>query len=254
MNRLLISVAAAVALLPVALLTLLSLGRSWFWPRLLPAEWSLSAWTYVLGPDSGALPALALSLALAALVALLSVLLALPGARALAWAEFPGKRPLLFLFLLPVLSPPLAAAMGLHAVFLHLGLHDSFVGVLLVHLVPAVPYAILMLTGAFAQVDPALEEQARTLGATPLQAFIRVTLRLIAPGAAVAAAFAFLVSWSQYLLTLLIGGGRVVTLPLALVNFLNAGDQSIGAAIALLYLLPAVAVFASVARLLRPHS
>jgi putative spermidine/putrescine transport system permease protein len=95
---------------------------------------------------------------------------------------------------------------------------------------------------------PDLESQARTLGASPLQVFWRVTLPAIAPGAAVAAAFAFLISWSQYLLTLLIGGGRVLTLPLMLVAFLNGGDQAIGAALTLIFILPTVAIFVAVSR------
>ena len=178
-------------------------------------------------------------------------MVALPAARVLTWREFPGKRAILFLLLLPVLAPPLAAAMGLHGMFLRLGLAETLTGVVLVHLIPATPYAILMLTGSFTRLNPDLEAQARTLGASRLNVLRYVTLPAIAPGLAVAAAFAFLISWSQYLMTLLIGGGRILTLPLTLVSFQNGGDEAIAAALAVVFILPALAVFGAVARYLR---
>jgi putative spermidine/putrescine transport system permease protein len=211
----------------------------------------VSAWTYVFSRDSGLPSSLATSAGIAAIVSLIAVAVALPAARAVAWREFHGKRALLFLLLLPVLSPPLAAAMGLHAIFLRAGLEDTIAGVILVHLVPALPYAILMLAGSFSRLDPDLEAQARTLGASPVQVFLKVTLPAIAPGVAVAAAFAFLVSWSQYLITLFVGGGRVSTLPLLLVSFLNGGNQAIGAALTLVFILPTILVFMTVSRYLR---
>jgi putative spermidine/putrescine transport system permease protein len=105
--------------------------------------------------------------------------------------------------------------MGLHTIFVYTGLADTIVGVILVHLIPSAPYAILMLTVSFTRLDPDLEAQARTLGASSFEVMRFVTLPAIAPGLAVAGSFAFLISWSQYLLTLFIGGGRVLTLPLA---------------------------------------
>jgi putative spermidine/putrescine transport system permease protein len=242
---------AALATLPLALLTIYSFGRSWFWPDIAPRAWDATAWRYVFSRDSGLASSLATSAGIAATVSLIAVAVALLGARVLAWREFRGKRLLLFLLLLPVLSPPLAAAMGLHAMFLLVGLEDTIAGVVLVHLVPALPYAILMLAGSFSRVDPDLEAQARTLGASRFQVFLRVTLPAVAPGAAVAAGFAFLISWSQYLITLLVGGGRVLTLPLTLVAFLNGGDQAIGAALTLVFILPTILIFTVVSRYLR---
>ena len=242
---------AILAVLPMALLAVYSFARSWFWPDIAPKEWSTAAWRYVFSQESGFGSSLASSSGIAVIVSLIAVGVALPGARALAWQEFRGKRSLLFLLLLPVLSPPLAAAMGLHAMFLRMGLEDTVTGVVLVHLIPALPYAILTLTGSFSRLDPDLEAQARTLGASRVQVFLKITLPAIAPGVAVAAAFAFLISWSQYLITLLIGGGRVLTLPLLLVAFLNGGDQAISAALSLVYILPTIAIFVAVSRYLR---
>lgn len=235
---------------PVALLAIGSFAYSWFWPDLLPGAWSGRAWRYALSPVAGVGEALAMSLIIALLVALVSLLISWPAGRIVAQLEFPGKRALLFLLLLPVLAPPLASTMGMHAIFLRYGLADTLLGVLLAHLVPSVPYATMVLTGSFTRFEVGLEEQARTLGASPLQVWREVTVPAIRPGLAVAGAFAFLISWSQYLMTLIIGGGRVQTLPLSLVAFQRSGDEAIAAALSLIFLAPAVLLLLVVGRLM----
>ncbi len=239
------------ALLPLVTLAVQSVARLWLWPALLPPSWGLRAWEDTFRVSSGVLPSLANSLAIACAVALLSLLIAMPAARLLALVRFPGKTAVFFLLFLPILAPPLASAMGLHVVFLRLGLAGTATGVVLVHLIPAIPYAALLLVGSFSRLDTDLEAQARTLGATPLVVLRRVTLPLLAPGIAVAASFAFLISWSQYILTLLIGSGQVVTLPLALVSAQRSGDQALAAAICLLFLAPTGLLFLLVGKWLR---
>jgi putative spermidine/putrescine transport system permease protein len=239
------------ATIPLALLTARSLAQSWYWPSLAPPTWSVRAWRYVFSPTAEVIPSLATSLSVATVVTLFAVMVALPAARVLAWEEFCGKRAVLFTLLLPVLTPPLVSAMGVHALFLRYGLTDTLIGVALSHLISTVPYATLMLTGSFSRLDPHYEAQARTLGAKTIDVWRRVTLPAIAPGLAVAASFAFLISWSQYLTTMLIGGARIVTLPLTLVAFQRGGDEAIAAALSLVYLAPAAAVAFSVAHFLK---
>ncbi len=111
----------------------------------------------------------------------------------------------------------------------------------LVHLVPTVPYTAIILTSVFAKRTGELEEAARTLGASAWRAFLYVTLPQVAPGVAVAALFGFLISWSQYVLTLLIGGGNVVTLPMLLFSAASGNDPVITSGLALVFVLPAIA-------------
>lgn len=237
--------------IPFLFLGISSFARLWFFPALLPREFSVRAWRYVASDSAGILSALWMSTVIALVVTLLAVLIAVPAARALALYEFRGKRPLTFLFMLPVIAPPLAATMGVHSLFLRYGLTDSSLGVVFVHLVPCVPYATLMLASSFANFDTDIEAQARTLGANHLDVWRYVTLPAIAPGLAVAAAFAFLISWSQYLTTLFIGGGQVLTLPIILVGFQRSGDEAVTSALSLVFLLPTLGVFVSVARFIK---
>jgi putative spermidine/putrescine transport system permease protein len=80
--------------------------------------------------------------------------------------------------------------------------------------------------------------------------FRHVTLPTIWPGLLVGGLFAFIISWSQYLLTLLIGGGRVITLPVLLFAFANSGDNAITAALSLVFIGPALLLFLFTARYL----
>lgn len=246
-----IAALACVTVIPIVFLAVASFARHWYFPALAPREFSTRAWEYVASGASGVATALWTSLAVAFIVTILSVLIALPAARVLALCEFKGKRFLVFLLMLPVITPPLAATMGVHNLFLRLDLTDSIAGVVAVHLIPCVPYATLMLAGSFANYNADIEAQARTLGAKNFDVWRYVALPAIAPSLAVAAAFAFLISWSQYLTTLLIGGNQVITLPLILVGFQRAGDEATTSALSLVFLLPTLLVFIIVARFIK---
>lgn len=231
---------ASVTGLPLAWLTVQSFAASWRFPALFPPAFNLRAWQYLFDSSSGISNALINSLLIALTVTFLAIVFALPAARAIALHNFTGKNLLLFVLLLPILSPSIAAAIGGHALFLRYNLTDSYAGVILAHLVPTVPYCVLTLTGGFSRFDIELEAQAKTLGASGWQVWRFVTLPAIAPSLLLSAFFAFLISWSQYLTTLLVGGGRIITLPLVLVNFQRGGDEAVTAALTLIFLAPTI--------------
>ena len=240
--------------LPLVPLGIWSFARGWRFPDILPQEWTLNAWSYALSDRSGLPAAFGSSLAVAAIVTLISLLIGLPAGRALGLHQFRGKRAAEMIILAPIIVPGIAVALGLHSVFLLLGLTGIISGVILVHLVPTLPYMILVISGIFANFNPSFEAQARSLGASPLQVLWHVTLPAILPGVVVASLFTFLVSWSQYALTLMIGSGRVVTLPLLLFNFAAAGRNDLTGAIAMIYILPGLAVLVLAARYIKGRS
>ncbi|WP_374642547.1 ABC transporter permease [Tabrizicola sp.] len=235
--RLLAGLVLALALvLPLLPLALWSLAHGWRFPDLLPQEWSLRAWG--VAASAGVPGSLGLTLAIAAATTALAALVGLPAGRALGLHDFPGKRAVLLLLLVPAVLPGIALVLGLHDLFLRLGLTGSIHGVVLAHLVPVLPYMVLVMASVFAGFDTRIEAQARSLGAGPVRCFLHVTLPAVLPGLMTGALFAFLVSWSQYLLTLAIGGGRVQTLPLVLYAYVAAGRNDVAGAIAVLYALP----------------
>ncbi len=234
----------AAPLLPVLLW---SFGRGWFFPDLVP-DFSLSAYAYAFSPVSGMVEAFATSLGVALAASILSLAVGIPAGRALGLHDFPGKGLVEALILAPAVVPVIAIGMGLHGIFIRLGLAGTPAGVMLVHLVPALPYSVLVIAAAFANHDTAYEDQARMLGAGRLAVLRHVTLPMLAPAIAVAGALAFLVSWSQYALTLLIGAGRVTTMPLILTQFAGAGRLDVAGVAAVFTVLPGALVLAASSR------
>jgi putative spermidine/putrescine transport system permease protein len=236
--------------LPFVAFALNAFSRQWFYPQFVPKTWSLETWKRIFSVRSQVPEALFNSAVVAIAVTLASIVIGLPAARALGMYRFRGKRILEFLIFFPTMVPPLAVGMGLSINFLRFGLGGTLPGVGLVHLVPVMPYVVLTLAGVFANYNPAYEEQARTLGAGPWAVFWHITLPAIFPGIVVAGLFAFLISWSQYILTFLIGGGRVIALPVLLFSSVPGGDNANIAAQSLLFIGPALLILLLTSRYL----
>lgn len=231
-----------------------SFAGRWFFPALLPAQWTLESWQYLLTDSSRAGEALYNSLVIAFMVSFLSIVVGLPAARALALHDFKGKWLVEWFLMLPIIVPGLVSVMGIHIVFILLRLTDTYWGVALVHLIPCIPYMVLVMVSVFANYGLELEETARTLGARRWQVWLYVTLPGILPGLTVATMFTFLISWSQYITTVLIGGGSIVTLPMILFPFVSASNHANASAISLLFLAPAILVLLFTSRQLGRES
>lgn len=249
--RTLLLVFVAIGLVaPLMVFLLNAFARSWFYPQLIPQQWTLDAWTRAFSPQSDVMQAMGNSLLIAGVVTPVSLIIGLPAGRALGLYTFRGKRLVEFLLMLPAVMPPLAVSMGLAVNFLRWGLAGNWIGVSIAHLVPVLPYTILIFSGMFSHYSIEHEQQARALGAKSWAVFWYVTLALIRPGIIVAALFAFLISWSQYLLTLLIGSGRVITLPILLFSTASGGNNMSIAAQAILFTAPTLLLLLVSSRLL----
>jgi putative spermidine/putrescine transport system permease protein len=231
-----------------------SFAFRWYFPDLLPSEWSLDSWQYVFSESSRVVEGLVNSVMIALTVSLLAVLVGLPAGRAIGLYAFRGKGLIEWLLMVPIIVPGIVAVLGIHIMFIRYRLTDTFMGVALVHLIPTIPYMVLVMAGVFANYGTDLEDTARTLGANWIQTFWHVTLPAIFPGLLVATMFAFLISWGQYVTTLLIGGGKYITLPLVLFPFISGANYSTAAAISLVFVAPAIIVLIFTSRSLSTDS
>ena len=247
---------------PFVLLVIASLAFRWAWPSLLPSVWWWTArgsarspvgWDFIFSSASGALPALRNTVFIALAVTFLCALICLPAARALATREFRGKAGLEFFLLTPLVVPEIAVGLGILVIFLRLGLAGGFVGVVIAHLIPTIPYMTRILTAVFQNLDTSYEAQARTLGAGPLQTFWHVTLPLVAPGILAGGLFTFLVSSNLFLLTFFVSRGSLQTLPTLLFSKLAGGGglDPVAAGLALLVSLPGLVLLVLTERLIR---
>ena len=250
----------AVALLIFLLLTPLiafffnAFSFRWFYPQLFPNELSMRAWQSIVASNSKVPEALLNSTILAVGVTLSSVIIGLPASRALGLYSFRGKRVVEFLILSPTIVPGIAVAMGLNINFIRWGLSGNILGVGLVHLVPVMPYVVLTMSGVFANYNPEYEQQARSLGAGALATFWYVTFPAIFPGIVVASLFAYLISWSQYILTFLIGAGQVITMPVLLFSTASGSNNALTAAMSLVFVAPSILILILTARYLSGKS
>tara|TARA_Y100000746_G_C15469579_1_gene436070 strand:+ start:2533 stop:3399 length:867 start_codon:yes stop_codon:yes gene_type:complete len=250
---------AFLLILPLIAFFINAFSFRWFYPQLIPKELSLQAWVRLkLIPREGyrsldgfldlwlsnptIIKALVNSVTIGIIVTVVSIIIALPAARVLGLLNFRFKKIIIFIMVSPTILPPIAFVLGLNINFISWGFSGSFWGVCLVHLVPIMPYVVLTMTGIFANYNPDFEHQARTLGANKLRTFYLITLPAIAPGMVVAALFAFLVSWSQYLLTFLIGAGKIMTLPLLVFSTASSGNPALTAAISIVFIFPAIVI------------
>lgn len=153
----------------------------------------------------------------AALSTLVTVALALPAAYVFARFEFPGRRLISALSIVPFVLPTVVVASAFLALIgprspLGVRLDHTIWAILAAHVFYNFAIVLRIVGGLWAQLDPRLEEQARMLGASRWQAFRRVTLPLLAPAIASAASIVFLFTFTSFGVILLLGGPSFATL------------------------------------------
>jgi ABC-type spermidine/putrescine transport system permease subunit II len=146
----------------------------------------------------------------------------------------------------PVLFPVAAYAVGLYAVFAEFGLLASFHGIVVAHVIHAVPLVVIILTTALGQIRPELELAAMTMGASRGRAWAGVTLRLLAPAIVGATIFAFVASFDEAVFITFLGGPGLVTLPKLIFDSVQFGvDPAITAVATILMAITSTLLFAA---------
>ncbi|WP_244373438.1 ABC transporter permease [Streptomyces griseorubiginosus] len=150
------------------------------------------------------------------LVVAVSVVVGVPAAYALARRDFPGKKLVLLLFLLPILVPPLTYGIPLATVLYKFRLAGTLTGVVLANLVPSVPFVVLTMTPFIEQIDPRIEAAARMCGARTASVLLRVLAPLLVPGILAASVLVLVRTVGMFELTFLTAGPDSQTLVVAL--------------------------------------
>jgi len=183
---------------------------TWF-PAGWTTRWYTAAWDeFQLGD------VLIVTFEVVGLVVLFSGLLGVPAAYALARREFPGKRLVMLLFLLPLLVPPITFGIPLATVLYQSGLAGSIAGVVIANLVPTVPFVILVMIPFIEQIDPKIEAAARVFGAGTFRLFIHVLLPMLLPGILAALLLVLVRTIAMFELTFLAAGPTSQTLVVVL--------------------------------------
>jgi spermidine/putrescine transport system permease protein len=176
-------------------------------------EFSLDAW---LNPcaSAGLCESLALSLWVAVVAAFVSTVIGTMAAFALGRYRFRGRSATNLLVFFPMATPEVVMGSSLLTLFIAMGLPSGQVTILIAHILFTVSFVITTVKARVASLDPALEQAAADLYATPAQAFWRVTFPLVAPGIAAGALLAFALSFDDYIVTNFNAGANTVTFPM----------------------------------------
>ncbi len=202
-----------------------SFGRTWFrgWaPDGYTTSWYSKAWNeFNLGQ------VMWVTVEVSFLVVALSLLVGVPASYALARRDFPGKKIVNMLFVLPILVPPIAYGIPLATVLYKFHLAGSLTGVVLANLVPSIPFVIFTMTPFIEQIDPRLEAAARMCGASTRSVLVRVLGPLLLPGMLAAGILVLVRTFGMFELTFLTSGPDSQTLVVALFSAVfSAGIRS----------------------------
>jgi putative spermidine/putrescine transport system permease protein len=191
-----------------------SLGKPWFntWlPESFTTDWYADAWsrfelTNIIG----------VTLLVAFSVIVVSVVIGVPASYVLARSAFPGKNLVMLLFLLPILIPPITFGIPLATVMYNVGLGRTVLAVILVNLVPSVPFVIITMTPFIEQINPSIENAARMCGASTRRVFTRVLAPMLVPGILAASILVLVRTVGMFDLTFLVSGPTSDTLVVAI--------------------------------------
>lgn len=213
-----------------------------------PSGYSLR-WFQQLAANAPLLNALLLSLQIACIVTLLSLVIGVPAALALGKGRFPGRDAIQNAFLAPLLLPTLIVGLALLLVFTPLRLTATLPGLVLGHMTVTVPFVIRMMTTAFSTLPDDIEAAAATLGASPWRVVWRVTLPLATPGLIACAALSFLLSFDETVISLFLSGPRASTLPVEMVRYVEGRTDPLIAALSVVLIIATLIVVLVVERL-----
>ncbi|MBY0356602.1 MAG: ABC transporter permease [Candidatus Obscuribacterales bacterium] len=171
-------------------------------------------WYESLFTNDSLLSALSNSLFIALISVAIAAVMGTMSAVGLSRLRFAGKGFYQALLLLPIIIPEIAMAVAALSLFIALGLPLSLGTIIVSHIVFCVAYICLVVMGRLEGLDPKLEEAACDLGATPLTAFFKVTLPLLAPGIIAGCLLAFVLSLDDFVITQFTAGAGDTTLPL----------------------------------------
>jgi putative spermidine/putrescine transport system permease protein len=168
------------------------------------------------------------------LTALVAMIAGTVSAIGLVRLRFRGRQAIETFFLSPLLVPHILLGAAVYLYLARLAWPTSSMTLLVGHIVIATPYAIRSVTAGLIGMDPRLEEAAMSLGATRVQAFVKVTLPLLRSSLVSAAVFAFIISFSDINLALFLAGANAPSLPVHIFSQIQfEADPSIAAASAL---------------------
>ncbi|SEB50396.1 ABC transporter permease subunit [Paenibacillus sp. GP183] len=232
---------------PLLNLLLLAFTGRWQYPAALPQSWSFSWWQFVLSKPE-VIHSIGLSFLIATIVTALSIVICIPAAYAFARIRFPLSKYFLFSFLLTQAFPKMGLYVSIAVLFYKIGLINTFMGVVLIHIVNTLMFMTWIPSAAFRNVHKAQEESARDVGASPFRVFWNITFPMALPGITVASIFTFLHSLDEAQGTYLVGIPDFRTMPVVMYSIISDYPSTAGAVFSIILTLPTIVLLLAAQR------
>jgi putative spermidine/putrescine transport system permease protein len=248
----LVSLFLAFLLVPLAIIVPISFSSASFlsFP---PPGFSLQWYDRFLGRPEW-LASLWLSLQVATMSMIMTTALGLLASFALVRGRFRAKSLLYAVILSPLIVPTIITSIAMFFFFVRLRMVGSPIAMALGHSVVALPIVVIIVSATLQGFDERLEHAAISLGASPFQAFRRVTLPLIGPGVLSGGLFAFLTSFDELLIPLFLSSPTSVTLPVRIWDSVFQQIEPTIAAVSSFLIVVAIVVLITASRLQRMRS
>jgi spermidine/putrescine transport system permease protein len=176
-------------------------------------QFSTDAWTNPCGTP-GICDSLGLSLQIGFIATVVATILGTMIAFAISRHRFRGRSSTNLLIFLPMATPEVVMGSSLLTLFIAMGIAPGTPTILIAHILFCMSFVVVTVKARIASLDPRLEQAAADLFANPFQAFVRVTLPLVAPGIAAGALLAFSLSFDDYIITNFNASPSSVTFPM----------------------------------------
>ena len=160
---------------------------------------------------------------------IISLVIGLPAAYSIA--RFKQKR-LLMMILVARLMPGISFLMPWYIVFFRLGLMDTYISLILSHILVVMPVVVWIMSAYFETIPIEMEDSAMVDGATRQRAFASIILPLSMPGAVTATTLSFIFSWNNFMFAQILCMHRTRTLPMAVYNFISYAEIDWGGVMA----------------------
>lgn len=218
---------------------IVAFGDVYRFPDIIPSKLGFKWWDFVFGQDQ-LVSSVSMSFLIASLTTIVTLLICIPAAYAIARYRFKGRHAVMFTFLVSNAFPKMGIYVSMAILFYKLKLMGTMPGVIIVHMINSMMLMIMIPSGSFRAIPAQQEEAARDVGAKPLTVFRKITLPQAMPGIIVASIYTFLGSMEEAQGTLLVGFPEISTMATAMYGVILDYPIQAGAVFSLILMLPSI--------------
>ncbi len=243
MRKFILLIFSSVILFSMIFIVFNAFFLNYTYPNLWPSYFTLKYWHTLLAATPIFWEGVRSSIVIGILNAILATFIGAMTARALTRYDNIGIRLVRKVYSIPLFIPSMALFIGVQLMTAKLGLSNSFIAVVIGHTLVTIPYTTTICISFFEGISRDMEEAALTLGSTSIQLYQQLLIPLLHPAFMLSGAVGFLISFSEYFSTFILGGGNIISFSMVMYPYMSNGDSINGAILGLGFIFINLLVF-----------